>query len=465
MTAGPAPDPTEGSVREPVARLRTAFEAGRTRPYEWRRAQLMALRRLLTEREAEIAAALHTDLNKSLFEAVNTEIGFVVKEIDHALRHLRKWMSAQKVRTPMMTQPGSSWVQPIPKGVVLIIGAWNYPLELLGSPLVAALAAGNAVILKPSEISAHTSAAWARLAPQYLDTQAVGVVEGGAEITSRLLAERFDHILYTGNEHVGRIVMSAAARHLTPVTLELGGKSPCILDADADIAVAAARIAWSKFMNAGQTCIAPDYVLVAAPVLQPFLAALKKRLQKSFGDDPAKSPDYGRIVSDRHLARLQSYMTGVTPHIGGQVHAASRYMAPTVVVNPPLDGALMREEIFGPILPVLSVANSDEAIAFIRERPAPLALYAFTRDSCLQQRVSEELQAGSVCINDAIVFRVAPGLPFGGVGLSGMGRYGGWYGFETFSHMKSVMKRGFAFDVELRYPPYSATKLKWMRRL
>jgi aldehyde dehydrogenase (NAD+) len=456
---------SDSSPRHLVARLRGAFNAGRTRPYAWRREQLLALRCLLTEREGELAAALHADLGKNLFEAVNTEIGFVIKEVDHALRHLRSWMRARRAKTPMLTQPGSSSVQPIPKGVVLIIGAWNYPVELLGSPLVAALAAGNAVVLKPSEISAHTSAAWSSLLPQYLDAQAVAIVEGGAEVTTGLLAERFDHILYTGNEKVGRIVMTAAAQHLTPVTLELGGKSPCIVDADADLAVAAARIAWSKFMNAGQTCIAPDYLLVVESVLPTFLVELKKRLLKSFGEDPARSADYGRIVSARHLARLQSYLAGHEPFIGGQVDAAARYMAPTVVLNPPLDSALMQEEIFGPILPVLSVASSAAAVAIIRERPAPLALYAFTRDPELQRQVSEDLHAGSVCINDAIVFRVSPELPFGGVGPSGMGRYGGWYGFETFSHMKAVMKRGFRFDVELRYPPYSATKLKWMRRL
>lgn len=453
------------SPRDLVARLRDSFNAGRTKPIAWRREQLLALRRLLNEREAELAAALHADLGKNLFEAVNTEIGFVIKEIDHTLRHLQRWTRARRAHTPMLTQPGTSSVQPIPKGVVLIIGAWNYPVELLGSPLVAALAAGNAVVLKPSEVSVHTSAALATLLPRYLDPHAVAIVEGDAEITTRLLEERFDHILYTGNERVGRIVMAAAARHLTPVTLELGGKSPCIVDADADLAVAAARIAWAKFMNAGQTCIAPDYLLVVESVLPAFLAELRKRLLKSFGEDPARSADYGRIVSARHLARLQSYLAGHAPWIGGEVDAASRYMAPTVVLNPPLDSTLMQEEIFGPILPVISVANSAQAVALIRERPSPLALYAFTRDAELQRQVAEELHAGSVCINDAIVFRVSPELPFGGVGPSGMGRYGGWYGFETFSHMKAVMKRGFRFDVELRYPPYSAAKLKWMRRL
>jgi len=453
------------SPRDTVRRLRVAFEAGRTRSIQWRRSQLQALRRLLTEREAELASALHADLGKGLFESVNTETGFVLKEVDYALRHLRQWMKGHRAHTPIMVLPGSSRVHPVPKGVVLVIGAWNYPVELLGSPLVAALAAGNAVLLKPSEVAAQTSAALARLLPQYLDAEAVAIVEGGAEVTTQLLEQRFDHILYTGNERVGRVVMSAAARHLTPVTLELGGKSPCIVTADADIEVAAARIAWAKFLNAGQTCIAPDYVLVAEPVRQALLEALKHRLLKSYGDDPETSPDYGRIVSARHLARLQSSLSGQNIHFGGRVQAGSRYLAPTIVVDPPLDSTLMQEEIFGPILPVLTVKDAAQAIAFVRERPAPLALYAFTRDKSLQQQLAGELQAGSVCINDAIVFRVSPELPFGGIGPSGMGRYGGWYGFETFSHMKAVMKRSFRFDVELRYPPYSATKLWWMRRL
>ncbi|MBS0614414.1 MAG: aldehyde dehydrogenase family protein, partial [Proteobacteria bacterium] len=331
--------------------------------------------------------------------------------------------------------------------------------------LVAALAAGNAVVLKPSEVAAQTSAVWAELLPVYLDSEALAIVEGGAEATTALLAERFDHILYTGNERVGRLVMSAAAQHLTPVTLELGGKCPCIVGLDADIGVAAARIAWAKFMNAGQTCIAPDHLYVDERVLQPFLSALAERLRMFYGEDPARSPDYGRIVNQRHLARLQSYLQGQTVLIGGQADAAQRYLAPTVVVNPPPDSALMQEEIFGPILPVLSVGSTAQAVSLIRERPAPLAIYAFTRDPRLQRQLAEELAAGSVCINDAVVFRVAPELPFGGVGPSGMGRYGGWYGFETFSHMKAVMTRATRFDVDLRYPPYSAAKLKWMRRL
>lgn len=446
-------------------RLRATFDSGLTRPLAWRQDQLSALKRMLTEREGELAAALEADLGKCLFDAVNTEIGFVRKEIDHARKHLGRWTKARRVATPLVALPGSSWLQPQPKGVVLIIGAWNYPVELLLSPLVAALAAGNAALLKPSEVSPRTSAALARLLPEYLDPRAVAVVEGGAETTTALLEEPYGHILYTGNGRVGRIVMAAAARHLTPVTLELGGKSPCIVAKDADLKVTAARIVWAKFMNAGQTCIAPDYVLAHRDVALPLVAEIEKRLIKSYGDDPERSPDYGRIVNARHVERLQGYLRGHATRIGGRSDAGSRYFAPTVVMDPPPDSALMQEEIFGPILPIVTVDSMSAAAQFVRSRPAPLALYAFTRDAAVQRLVVEDLAAGSVCINDAIIFRAAPDLPFGGTGPSGMGRYGGWYGFETFSHMKAVMKRGFRFDVELRYPPYSDSKLKLMRRL
>ena len=396
---------------------------------------------------------------------MNTEIGFVCKEVDFALKNLRRWTRGRRVGTPLVTLPGSCWVQPQPKGVVLIIGAWNYPVELVFSPLVAALAAGNAVVLKPSEVSPRTSAALAALVPEYLDPRGIAVVEGGAGATTALLEEPFGHILYTGNAPVGRIVMAAAARHLTPVTLELGGKSPCIVAPDADLTVAAARIVWAKFINAGQTCIAPDYVLAHRDVAEPLLMQIESRLLKSFGRDPSQSPDYGRIVNARHVERLQGYLRGHSVRIGGQSDLANHYFAPTVLVNPPLDSALMQEEIFGPILPVITVESMAAAAALVRGRPTPLALYVFTKDAALQRQAAEDMTSGSLCINDAIVFRAAPELPFGGAGASGMGRYGGWYGFETFSHMKAVMKRGFRFDVELRYPPYSESKLKLMRRL
>jgi aldehyde dehydrogenase (NAD+) len=448
-----------------LLRLRTSFDAGTTRPIEWRRAQLKAIERMLAEREAEFAEALRLDLNKSRFETVLSETSFVVAEAKYARKHLARWMRGQRVRTPMMTQPGRSRILPEPKGVVLIIAPWNYPLSMVLAPLVGAVAAGNAAVMKPSEVSRHTSAAIARILPAYLDMDAFAVVEGGVAETTELLEQRFDHILYTGNERVARIVMAAAAKHLTPVTLELGGKSPCLVDRDADLEVAAARIAWGKFINAGQTCVAPDHVLVHREAVAPLLDALTRRIREYYGEDAAASPDYCRIVSERHTARFEQLLAGQRVHIGGRVDVAARFVEPTIVLDPPLDSALMQEEIFGPVLPVITVDDMDEAVRLVAERPKPLALYVFTRDEALQNRVLGSLSAGSVCVNDAVIFMVSPELPFGGVGNSGMGRYSGWYGFETFSHMKPVMKRSFRFDVPLRYPPYTEAKARLLKLL
>jgi aldehyde dehydrogenase (NAD+) len=362
-----------------------------------------------------------------------------------------------------MAQPGRSRIVPEPKGVVLIIAPWNYPLSMVLAPLVGALAAGNAVIVKPSEISRHTSAALARILPQYLDTEAVAVVEGGVVETTALLEQRFDHILYTGNERVARIVMAAAAKHLTPVTLELGGKSPCLVAGDADLEVAAARIAWGKFLNAGQTCVAPDHVMVQREAAAPLLEALVRHIREFYGEDAATSPDYGRIVTERHTARFGELLAGQQIHYGGRVDVAQRYVEPTIVLDPAPDSALMREEIFGPVLPVIAVDDMQAAMRAVAARPKPLALYAFTRNAALADAVRDSLAAGTVCINDAVIFMVSPELPFGGVGASGMGRYTGWYGFETFSHMKPVMTRAFRLDAPVRYPPYSETKARLLR--
>ncbi|HEX9772875.1 MAG TPA: aldehyde dehydrogenase family protein [Steroidobacteraceae bacterium] len=448
-----------------LQRLRTSFDAGTTRPIEWRRAQLEAIERMLAEREAEFVEALRLDLNKSRFETVLSETSYVVEEAKYARKHLARWMRGQRVRTPMMAQPGRSRILPEPKGVVLIIAPWNYPLSMVLAPLVGAVAAGNAAVMKPSEVSRHTSAAIARILPAYLDMDAFAVVEGGVAETTELLEQRFDHILYTGNERVARIVMAAAAKHLTPVTLELGGKSPCLVDRDVDLEVAAARIAWGKFINAGQTCVAPDHVLVHREAAAPLLDALTRRIREFYGDDPAASPDYCRIVSERHTARFEQLLAGQRIYIGGRVDVAARFVEPTIVLDPPLDSALMQEEIFGPVLPVIAVDDMDEAMRLVAERPKPLALYVFTRDEALQNRVLGSLSAGSVCVNDAVIFMVSPELPFGGVGNSGMGRYSGWYGFETFSHMKPVMKRSFRLDAPLRYPPYTEAKARLLKLL
>jgi aldehyde dehydrogenase (NAD+) len=446
-----------------LARLRQAFDSGKTRPIEWRLAQLGEIERMMREHEADFAEALRLDLGKCLFEAVLTEMSFVEAEAKYARKNLAEWMRAQRVRTPMMVQPGHSYIWPEPKGVVLIIAPWNYPLSMVMAPLVGAVAAGNCVVMKPSEITAHTSAALAAILPRYLDSDAFAVVEGGVPETSELLEQRFDHILYTGNERVARIVMTAAAKHLTPVTLELGGKSPCLIDKSADLEVAASRIAWGKFINAGQTCVAPDHVLVHREVAAQFVDILARKIREFYGDDPSQSPDFCRIASERHTARFAELLQGQKIHTGGRVDVASRYVEPTIVLDPPPDSALMQEEIFGPVLPVITVDEMHHAIKHVADRAKPLALYLFTKSKALEEAVLGRLSAGSVCINDAVIFMVSPELPFGGIGNSGMGRYTGWYGFETFSHLKPVMKRSFRFDAPMRYPPYTEMKARLLK--
>ncbi len=341
-------------------------------------------------------------------------MSFVEAEAKYAGKHLEDWMRPRRVRTPMMLQPGRSYVQPESKGVALIIAPWNYPLSMVLAPLVGAIAGGNCVAMKPSEVTANVSAAIASILPRYLDGDAFAVIEGGVPETTELLEQRFDHILYTGNERVARIVMTAAAKHLTPVTLELGGKSPCLVDKSADLEVAASRIAWGKFINAGQTCVAPDHVLVHRDVSAQFVDLLAGKIKEFYGDDPSQSPDFCRIASERHAARFQQLLEGQKIHTGGRVDAANRYVAPTIVLDPSPDSALMTEEIFGPVLPVITVDEMHHAIKHVADRPKPLALYLFTKSKTLEEAVLAKLSAGSVCINDAVIFMVSPELPFGG---------------------------------------------------
>ncbi len=453
------------SMRPMLDNLSAVFATGKTRSLDWRRQQLTALETLINENDAELKEALASDLGKCDMEAWASEIGFLLSDIKHTRKNLGKWSSPRKVSTPLVAWPGKSFQLPEPLGLVLIIGAWNYPLQLTLAPYIAALAAGNCAVLKPSELAPATSAVIARLIPKYLDSATVAVVEGGKDESSALLACKWDHIFYTGGEHVGRIVMRAAAEHLTPVTLELGGKSPCLVDKRADLKVTARRIVWGKWMNAGQTCVAPDYVLVEKEHADDLLAALKRELTAQYGDNPLASDDYGNIINARHLHRLQGYLEGLDVYHGGEMDEMALCMAPTLVVDPPPDSALMREEIFGPILPVITVPSMDDAIEQVRARPKPLALYVFSSDSELQQRVLSQCSAGNVCINDTMLFMTNPELPFGGVGNSGMGHYHGQAGFDTFSHIKSVMRRGFSLDVAFRYPPYTALKRSILKKL
>ncbi len=457
---------TTGGAGPLVARLRDSFEAGRTRPASWRRQQLEGLRALLREAEHELVEALRADLGKPATEAMMTDISFVRSEAGMALRELGRWMSPERVPVPLVQRPARARIARQPLGVVLVIAPWNYPVNLLLAPVVGALAAGNCVVAKPSELAPATSAALARLLPRYLDQEAVAVVEGGPEETGALLAQRFDHIFYTGNARVARVVMEAAARHLTPVTLELGGKSPALVDAGADLEVAARRIAWGKLMNAGQTCVAPDYVLVHREARDRLVGALGRAIHRFYGKDPARSPDYARIVNDRHWVRLRHLLeaTGARVALGGEGDRPSRYLAPTVLTDVDPDDPVMEEEIFGPILPVLDVEDLAQAASFVASRPSPLALYVFSRSDAGVEQVLQRTSSGSVCINGTVLQLAVPGLPFGGVGESGTGAYHGRSSFETFSHRRSVLAKPVWPDPPLAYPPYTRLRSWILRR-
>jgi aldehyde dehydrogenase (NAD+) len=429
-------------------------------------AQLERLRAMLVDHEADFATALASDLGKSEMEAYSTEIGFTLTEVAHVIKHVKGWAKPRRASLPLHLRPGSAQVRPEPLGTVLIIAPWNYPLQLVLAPLVAALAAGNTAVVKPSEIAPATAEALARFIPEYLDPNVVQVVNGGVDETTALLDEPWDHIFYTGNGTVGRVVMRAAAEHLTPVTLELGGKSPTIVTRHADVEVAARRIAWGKFTNAGQTCVAPDYVLVDETVASTFLAHLSQAITDFYGDDPQRSGDYGRIVSDRHFERVVGLLEGAGTVVhGGSSDARERYIAPTVITDVDPTSAVMQDEIFGPVLPVMTYDDLDEAIRFVNDRPKPLAFYPFTDDRDEADELIDRTSSGGVTVNHTLLHLAVPELPFGGVGASGMGAYHGKHGFDLFSHLKPILHRRSKPDPSLAYPPYTGLKAKLLRKL
>ncbi|MGB7520844.1 MAG: aldehyde dehydrogenase, partial [Spirulinaceae cyanobacterium] len=425
---------------------------------------LKALQQAIKSQEEEIAQALYNDLKRPKLESLAAEVSLCLKEISYALKHLKAWTKPQKVATPLALLPGSSHIIPEPLGVVLIISPWNYPFQLAIAPLVSATAAGNCVIIKPSEIASHTSQVIAQLIEKVFPPEYITVVEGDKEVSTELLKQKFDHIFFTGSTAIGKIVMEAAAKHLTTVTLELGGKSPCIVDSNIDIGISAKRIAWGKFINAGQTCIAPDYLLVHSSIRSALLTALKKCLEEFYGQNPATSPDYSRIISDRHFQRLSALLKEGKIVVGGETNSAERYIAPTIIDQINWDDEVMAEEIFGPILPIIEYENLTEAITAINSRPKPLALYIFSEDKQVQKQVLEQTSSGGVCINDTISQVASCELPFGGVGASGMGSYHGKAGFDAFSHQKSILKKPFWLDIKLKYPPYEG-KLKFLKFL
>jgi aldehyde dehydrogenase (NAD+) len=449
-----------------VERLRASFASGRTRTLEFRLAQLSALARLLDDCEPQICAAIRNDLGRSEIETRIVETHLLRREIQFAQKRLAKWMRPERVRAPLLLWPSAAGIYREPFGVALIIGPWNYPAQLVLAPLVGALAAGNCAVIKPSELAPATSRFLAETLPRYVDPECVQVVEGGPAEAVALLTERWDYIFYTGNPRVGRMVMEAAAKHLTPVTLELGGKSPCIVDRSANLRVAARRIVWGKLLNAGQVCVSPDYVLVDETVEAELLMQMAAAIKEFYGEDPRKSPDFARIVNQRHFQRVMRLLDG-----GGEVFAGGEtsedelYISPTILIKTRADAPIMQEEIFGPILPVLTVKSADEAIAFVNQKEKPLALYLFTEDARVKRQVISSTSSGAVTVNYPCVQAAMTGLPFGGVGNSGMGAYHGRAGFETFSHRKSVFTKGTWLDPNLAYPPLSKLKERIVRWL
>ncbi|MCZ4548480.1 aldehyde dehydrogenase family protein [Gordonia rubripertincta] len=459
MTIAPSALQISPSVHDEVARARNAFTTGRTKSLSWRKAQLEGLLRFIDENEKDLAAAVSADLGRSAIATFMADIGPVRHEVRHTLASLSRWIKPVSVRVSMSTTPGKAWSAPEPKGVVLIMGAWNFPLLLTLQPLVSALAAGNAAVIKPSEISGATAAVLAERLSDYLDPEAVRVVVGDVEVGKQLLEIPFDHVFFTGSTTVGKLVMGACAQHLTPVTLELGGKSPVIVARDADLAVAARRIAWAKAINAGQTCTAPDYVLVEESVRPQLVERLLEELPR------AAAADTTHIVNRQHLERLSGLLRTHGGHrSGGTVDVDKLEISPALITDPDVDSPLMQEEIFGPILPVVSVENLAAAIHFVSSRPKPLALYLFTESRDVERQVLDQTSSGSVVVNHLLYQLLVPELPFGGVGQSGIGNYHGKHGFDTFSHQKAVLRKPSRPDLDATYPPYGRLMEKILRR-
>lgn len=450
-------------IAEILQKQREFFATGETLELSFRLQQLTRLKQAISSNQDAILAALKADLNKPAFEGF-FDIIAVIQEIDYALKHLKAWMRPQKVKSDLQQFPSKAFIHPDPLGVVLIIGPWNYPFSLVLSPLVGAIAAGNCAILKPSELAPHTSKLVAEIINNAFAPSYISVIEGGVSVSQELLKQKFDHIFFTGGTRIGKIVMEAAAQHLTPVTLELGGKSPCIVDTDINLQETAKRISWGKFINAGQTCIAPDYLLVHQSIKEQLIGELKNCIHTFYGDHPEQSPDYARIINTNQFERLESLLSQGKIICGGNSDREQLYIAPTLLEEVSPDTPLMQEEIFGPILPILTYKTLPEAIQFINSRPKPLALYLFSNDKQKQQQIIKHTSSGGVCLNDTVMQVGVITLPFGGVGDSGIGNYHGKASFDTFSHHKSVLKKGFRFDLNWRYAPY-ADKLERFKKM
>ncbi|KAH9711150.1 Aldehyde dehydrogenase family 3 member F1 [Citrus sinensis] len=460
-----------GEIEDKLAELRQTFRSGITKSVAWRKNQLRALIELLQDNEDKIFKALHQDLGKHPVETYRDEIGLIKKSAKYALSCLDKWMAPKKRRLPLLFFPASGEVVSEPFGVVLICSAWNFPINLALEPLIGAIAAGNTVMLKPSELAVECASFLAETIPLYLDCKAIKVTNGGVDVCEQLLQQKWNKIFFTGSPRVGSIVMSAAAKHLTPVTLELGGKCPAILDtlsSPLDIKVTVKRIIGGKFASCnGQVCIGVDYILVEKKFAATLIELLKTTIKKFYGENPKDSKSISRIINEYHFERLRKLLEDplVADAIvhGGLLDKENLFIEPTILLDPPLDAEIMTEEIFGPILPIITLNNIQESIEFINSRPKPLVIYAFTKDETFKKQIVSGTSSGSLIFNDTLVQQLCDVLPFGGVGQSGIGRYHGHYSFETFSHEKAIMQRSFFLELEPRYPPWNDFKMKFLR--
>jgi aldehyde dehydrogenase (NAD+) len=447
---------------EIIRSQRSFFESGETKSVDFRKTQLRRLLKLLVRHENDILEALKKDLKKHPFEAFSSEIGFLKLEITEAIQHLKSWTKRKRVSTPLVHFPASSYIVTQPLGQVLVISPWNYPIMLAFAPVISAIAAGNCVVLKPSELTPNCSALIKKLVADFFDAGLFTVIEGDGHVVLPAILEnyRFDYVFFTGSESTGKIIYKLAAEKLTPVTLELGGKSPCIVDETADVEISAKRIVWSKFWNAGQTCVAPDYLLVHESVLVALVAKMKLFIEEFFGKDSQQSDSLSRIVSIRHFVRLKNLMNHEQIEFGGRNDESSLWIEPTLIMNASLESSVMKEEIFGPILPILTFKNLEEAMEIVRKMPDPLSLYIYSKSKKNIQRIEENLSYGGGVINGGLIHLANPKLPFGGVGRSGFGNYHGKFGFDTFSHQKAMMFNSFWPDIPFRYAPFG--KWNWI---
>lgn len=451
-------------MKKIIEKQKEYFFSGKTRNMDFRVEKLKKLKEVYLRREKDIIEALRKDLGRSAVESYMAEIGAVVEEMNCAIKNLRSWAKPQKVKTPLMSFLAKSYIYLEPYGVSLILGTWNYPFSVTFCPLIGSIAAGNCSVVKPSEVSKNSSKLIAEIIKEVFDEEYVAVVEGGPETARALLDEKFDYIFHTGSVAVGKIIMQAASKNLTPLTLELGGKNPCVIDKQVDMETAVRRIAWGKYVNAGQTCIAPDHIFVPRGMKEHLVSNLKKCLEEFYGSDPISSPDYSRIVNEAHFERLSKLLGKGKIVVGGQTDKEKLYIAPTVIEGVSWEDPIMQEEIFGPILPILEYDDLADVISGINSRPKPLALYFFSKDKEAQERIVSQTSSGGVCINATLFHNLNRNLPFGGVGESGMGSYHGRSSFDAFSYKKSVLNKSFRPEIKMVYPPYG-NKLGLIRNI